>query len=551
MAVEPPAPARSRRRGLRLRTRLFLLVLFSSLLPAVFVLVIGWLQLRRQVSLWTLPSVERALDASLQANRRALDRLQRHLETEGRILAESSLFPLAPADTTGLSDLLDSGCREFGIDLAQFYAAEAGRFRLIASRTPSGAGGPDGSGVLRRPVPSAVGPQRPRSIRIIPDAADHLAVPTFLWEPAAEGDSVRLRGALVLGVALGPGFYDRILEVSNGLSLYRRLREMGLLLQTGYGLLALIALALGFGVSFWVARRVAGSVSRPVDALIRDMDTVGREAPASPDESGRRPPDAERPSSIPEMARLSAAFASMRRTLLTYESRLRESERVRGAQETARFVAHEIRNTLTPVRASLSVLEAQLQELAQEGRPRAHRALELIRREADRMAALAGAFSEYARFPERNPARLDLGLLVEEIARSEVPERIALHVERPPDLPHVTADREEMERVFRNLVKNAVESMPEAGSLRVSFTAAEDGLEVTLEDTGCGMNEETLRKALQPGFTTKETGTGLGLALVRRSLSHYGGIIRIESRFGEGTRCRIRMPASADREGET
>jgi signal transduction histidine kinase len=227
------------------------------------------------------------------------------------------------------------------------------------------------------------------------------------------------------------------------------------------------------------------------------------------------------------MVRLADAFASMRRTLSAYEARLRESERVRGAQETARFVAHEIRNTLTPVRASLSVLETQMGGFAAADQARARRALDLIRREADRMASLAGAFSEYARFPER----------------------IVLSVERPPGLPRVKADREEMERIFRNLVKNAVEAIEAEGRLRVGFHRTEEGLEVQIEDTGCGMDEETLRKAFQPGFTTKAAGSGLGLALVRRSLSHYGGTIRVESRPGAGTACRVRLPAAPD-EGE-
>jgi signal transduction histidine kinase len=273
------------------------------------------------------------------------------------------------------------------------------------------------------------------------------------------------------------------------------------------------------------------------------MDTVGRtEDSLATSESPRDPP-----SSIPEMVRLAEAFASMRKTLATYEARLRETERVRGGQETARFVAHEIRNTLTPVRASLSVLEAQLRERNDTDRPRSERALELIRREADRMAALAGAFSEYARFPDRHPVRLDLAALVDEIARAEVPSRIELQITRPAETPNVLADRDEMERIFRNLVKNAVEAMPEKGRLLVEVRAEEGGLEIDLTDSGCGMNEETLRKVFQPGFTTKETGTGLGLALVRRALSHYGGTIRLESTLGSGTRCRVRIPTTSQK----
>lgn len=527
----------TRRLGLPLRSRLFLLVFASSVVPAALVLGWGWWQLRRQMSLWTLPSVERALGASLQANRRAFDRLLRHMDAEGRILVESSVFPPAPEDTTGLDALIESGCREFGLDLVQFYAVEGNGFRLLASRSPSGRGGPDAATKLRAPVSSPAGPSRPASLQLDEPNGDFLALPTYLWYPRAEGDSLRLRGALVLGVDLGEGYYGQIHEASNGLRFYRRLEEIGLVVRTAYGILALLVLLLSLGLSLFLAQRVAGRISRPIDALIRDMDAVGRGSGAGvPEVSG-----------IPEMDRLARAFDTMRRTLRAYESRLRESERVRGAQETARFVAHEIRNTLTPIRAGLSVLERQGGKEDADARSKSARALDLIRREADRMTALAGTFSEYARFPERRLERIDLATLVERLAREEIPERIMLAVEPPNDpgkeLPAVEADREEMERVFRNLVRNAVEAISGEGTINLSFTVAESGgLRIALDDTGCGMDPETFRQAFQPGFTTKSTGTGLGLALVRGSISHYGGTVSMKSQPGQGTHCMVELP---------
>jgi signal transduction histidine kinase len=501
------------------------------------------------MSLWTLPSVERALGASLQANRRAFDRLLRHMEAEGRILAESSLFPPAPEDTTGLDALLGSGCREFGLDLVQFYAAGDGHFRLLASRMPVGRAGPDASERLRPPQSSPSGPSRPAPLQLAEPAGDLLALPTYIWYPSSPEDSLRLRGVLVLGVDLGGGYYAQIREVTSGLLFYRRLQELGLVLRTGYGLLALLVLLASMGLSLLLAQRVAIRISRPVDTLVRDMDAVGR------GDGGGEP----LLSGIPEMDRLARAFDTMRRTLRTYEARLRETERVRGAQETARFVAHEIRNTLTPIRAALSVLERASGRDDDEARSKAARALDLIRREADRMTTLAGTFSEYARFPERRPERLDLATLVGEIARAEVPERIRLEIAFPPGpaaaVPPVEADREEMERIFRNLVRNAVEAMPGAGSIRLSFSTSDSGgLRISLADTGGGMDPETLRQAFQPGFTTKETGTGLGLALVRGAISHYGGTVTMESLPGEGTNCVVDLPSAATgglaREGE-
>jgi signal transduction histidine kinase len=206
-------------------------------------------------------------------------------------------------------------------------------------------------------------------------------------------------------------------------------------------------------------------------------------------------------------------------------------------------MAHEIRNALTPLRAALGVLERQMPGTADAG-DRARRALNLIRQESDRMGTLAEAFSEFSRFPDRRPIRQDLAGLAENVAREEIPERIHLEVSRPPGTLEIEADADEFTRLLRNLVRNAVQAIETSGTIRLALETTADGraVRILIEDDGCGMDEETLRKVFQPGFTTKPSGSGLGLALVRRSLSHYGGSIRLESSPGGGTRCEVRFP---------
>jgi nitrogen fixation/metabolism regulation signal transduction histidine kinase len=526
---------------LRLGTRLFLLVVLTGLLPASLVLLAGWMQLRHQIRLWTIPSVEASLDASLETNRRALDQLTRRVSMEGRALAANHGISQAAADTAVLGALLDQACHQTGLELAQYYERSGDRFRLVASRGLQGPRGPDASKLLRLPAASTAGPQRPEVVRLSEEDRDFLAVPTFLWTGADSSGAPAPQGALVLGLSLGARYYARLGEVSTGLLFYRRLEEIGTVLRTGYGLLAGLILLGCLALSVSMAARVARSVSRPVEDLVQGMEEFGR-TPAQPERP--REGAAER-SRIPEMARLSAAFHRMRATLRSYEEKVREAERVRGAQDTARFVAHEIRNTLTPVQAALGVLDRQIERMEEEPRGRGKRALELIRAEAIRMANLAGAFSEYARFPDRRPEWIDLARQVEEQARSLVPERIRLTVVRPEGLPRVLADRDEMERLFRNLIKNSVESIPSEGNIDLGFSAEPGGesLRIDLADSGAGMDAETLRKAFQPGFTTKRDGSGLGLALVRSSLSHYGATFRIDSEPGRGTRCRVEIPA--------
>jgi signal transduction histidine kinase len=165
------------------------------------------------------------------------------------------------------------------------------------------------------------------------------------------------------------------------------------------------------------------------------------------------------------------------------------------------------------------------------------------------MASLASAFSDYAHLPEPHPASLDVVEIIRSIAELEVPSAIDCVLDLHP-LPRVWADRDEMERMLRNLIKNAVEAMEGTGSLRIEARPATDGepIRIVIADSGPGMDDATLEKVFQPGFTTKATGTGLGLPLVRSTVIRMGGRLSIESKPGEGVRVILRLPAS-EKEG--
>jgi signal transduction histidine kinase len=124
---------------------------------------------------------------------------------------------------------------------------------------------------------------------------------------------------------------------------------------------------------------------------------------------------------------------------------------------------------------------------------------------------------------------------------------IALDVLSEPGLPKVTADPELLKTCFLNLMLNAVDAMPEGGTLSVSVQSAEgdDGrheVEVTVADTGSGMTAEAIDAAFEPYFSTKDAGLGLGLALTRKIVGDHGGSIWLESAPGRGTVARMRLP---------
>lgn len=514
---------------MKLGTRLFLLFLLAGVVPVGLTVAVGWMQFRQTLRLWTVHSFEQALDASLGANRLALTRVQTELEALGRSWVEeraSAAIGDDPGNVVG--PLLQWPL----VDLAYFARRTDRGWMVVASSGMDSLLAPGPGDAIPVPVASEFGPQRARLLRLSDGRGDIVAVPTYVWT-TGDAEGARLAGCLVLGTALGPGFFEQIGTASKGLEFYVRFLELGSVLRSVYLVLLGLALLAALGVSLILARRVARGISRPVEDLVAAMEIVGRGGDVT----------VARRSRIPEMATLAGAFERMRETLRDYEAQLREVEQVRATRETARFVAHEIRNTLTPVHAGIAVLEKRIGALPEESRTAGRRALEAIRREAERMGNLARSFSDYAHLPEPKPDWVQLDPILQGLAR-ELPETVALTVASTGALPEVFVDREEIERLFRNLVKNAAEAMDGTGSIRVTARTrpTQRDVEILVEDDGPGMDARTLSQVLQPGFTTKPTGTGLGLALVRRSLSHYGGSLRLESEPGRGTRAFVTIP---------
>lgn len=530
---EPPRPR------LRLSVALFLLFLGSGLVPLVFLVPAGFLPFRQAQRWWTLSSVEQSLDASIAANRAALQALRRALEQTGEHHAArfGNLLPPGARENDMRTELIQDVLSTPGVDFVLLFRQEAGVFILVASASR-----------FDRPIPSVsiavpdsptndVGPLPPLWYPVRDVAGDAIAVPVWLPNPPPSDGAGAFAGALVLGTALGPGYYDRFERATSGLAFYRRLEEVGAVLRSGYGLLVGLALVVSVVVSFLLARRVASGVSRPIEELAAAMTAVGE----------RRVPGRLAAVRFPEVETLARSFEQMRATLDRYEDRLRDAEQVRGARETARFVAHELRNSLTPVHAAMQILEKKLASRDRGEDERGARALGLIRREADRMARLASTFSEYAHLPEPRPERLALAAILDELAGPEIPERIRWRLTVGPSLPDLEVDRDELERLLRNLIRNAVEAIEGAGSIEIEAVSKPDGdgVEITIRDSGRGIDPQTLREIYQPGFTTKENGSGLGLALVRRSLARYGGTIRVESSPGVGTTAIVNFPSSA------
>jgi two-component system sporulation sensor kinase A len=136
-------------------------------------------------------------------------------------------------------------------------------------------------------------------------------------------------------------------------------------------------------------------------------------------------------------------------------------------------------------------------------------------------------------------------LLKNALSLIEVPERILI-IDATEDKPEIKVDREKMNRAFVNIITNAVDAMPESGTLTVTSKTVKGNVKIAFKDTGTGMSKETLSNIWSPLFTTKAKGMGFGLPICKRIVEAHGGKISVESTLGKGTTVTITIPVNPE-----
>jgi two-component system, NtrC family, nitrogen regulation sensor histidine kinase NtrY len=251
-----------------------------------------------------------------------------------------------------------------------------------------------------------------------------------------------------------------------------------------------------------------------------------------------------------EVGELARAFASMTHELRTSRERLVQAERVAAWREMARRLAHELKNPIFPIQLSIETLRRALD---QEGAQDAQRFQALFRESSDTildelrsLRSIVEEFSQFARMPPPRLAPTDLGDLVERVLALYRARAAAVRIETglAPGLPAVPADRDLLGRALGNLVANALEAMPDGGTLSVKTRAVEEGVALEVSDTGPGLTEEQRTRLFTPYYTTKKGGTGLGLAIVQGIVSDHGGRIQVQSTPGAGTTFTLVLPSA-------
>lgn len=216
---------------------------------------------------------------------------------------------------------------------------------------------------------------------------------------------------------------------------------------------------------------------------------------------------------------------------------LAKSEREGAWQEMAKQVAHEIKNPLTPMKLNLQYLQKVVNEGGEDFSEKFKRVSVSIIEQIDTLAHIANEFSNFAKLPKVNLESVNLTDVIQSTIELFKNDRVQILFSSQINSSLVIADKNQCLRVFNNLIKNAVQAIPEnkEGIIEIKVSEENELVKVSIKDNGSGIPEQMKEKIFVPNFTTKSTGTGLGLAMVKNIINAFGGQIWFESSENTGT----------------
>jgi two-component system, sporulation sensor kinase E len=223
-----------------------------------------------------------------------------------------------------------------------------------------------------------------------------------------------------------------------------------------------------------------------------------------------------------------------------------ESERLNALTLLAAGVAHEIGNPLNSLHIHLQLMKRKLQELDHGAKADLQQSIDVAHSEVSRLDSIVTQFLRAIRPSQPRLYPENANTIVEEAVRFFTPEiqdrDIVVEQEVRADLPLLQLDREQIKQAFYNVIKNSLEAMKRHGTLRIRTDLDDTHVLISFVDTGGGMSAANLSRVFEPYFTTKPSGTGLGLLIVRRIVREHGGELSIKSTPGKGLTLTIRLP---------
>lgn len=504
-----------------LKGQLTLLFLVFTLVPSLLITGLAIRQLFQASARTEHPVVQEALGVGKDLAQSLLALTENDLRQRGQLLAADPVLR-PPLDADAIRDRLAGG---LNLDFVQLYDTQ-GRLVLQVTRDPQLAGLDTVSTVVDLAASE-------RAPFLEARDQDALAYVGYAGNPA-EAEWI-----LVAGVFLENGFYTRKDALQDAIGKYKLLPALVSLNQKLLLLTLGVVLVLMAVTSTVIARKLAGRVSRPVEALGTGMSRVTHgEDQVRVDPAG-----------TDEMERLIRTFNIMSGELSRSRRELARAERLSAWRDIARRVAHEMKNALTPITFSASRLKKTAAAMPEAERERVKTSLDTVLEEVEGLRRLAASFSEVARLPVPELISVDLGE-VAAAAASGFPGEEDRITWTPPAAPvRVEGDRTLLRQALANLIKNAVEATPGRERIWVRVEADGGRARVVVEDAGPGWPEGEREHVLDPYVTTKTEGTGLGLSLVQRTALQHGGSVELEDRPGGGARVTLFLPMRAPSPG--
>jgi nitrogen fixation/metabolism regulation signal transduction histidine kinase len=225
---------------------------------------------------------------------------------------------------------------------------------------------------------------------------------------------------------------------------------------------------------------------------------------------------------------------------------LAQSERETAWKSMARQVAHEINNPLTPMKLTIQQLQRTKKMNDQQFDDYFEKSTAMLIEQIDNLSRIAGTFSNFARMPEANFEKVDVALRLQSVVQlfGNNNEKITIRYNGLEKNVFVYADPEQLVQVFNNLLKNAIQAIPneKAGVIDVNLKSENNQVIISIKDNGTGIDEKLRDKIFAPNFTTKNTGMGLGLAIAKNIIELSGGTISFETKLKVGSTFTIVLP---------
>ena len=314
--------------------------------------------------------------------------------------------------------------------------------------------------------------------------------------------------------------------------LKRRIRDSALLVGGGGIVLAIL-------LSSWASARV----TRPIVQLARAaQDVAAGDWKTRVEVTGHD-----------EVAQLAESFNQMTTELLAQKERLVQTERVAAWRELARRLAHELKNPLFPLQLTVENLIRARNQSPEMFDEIFRESSQTLLAEISNLKGIIGRFSEFSKMPQPQLQRVQVNEIVTAVARLFQAQfqaagrgAITCDLRLDDQVEPIAADPELLHRAFSNLVLNAMDAMPQGGSLTVRTRSDDTRVVIEVEDTGSGLTPEECERIFTPYYTNKQHGTGLGLAIVQSVVSDHGGRISVRSQPGKGTTFAIELPGNLE-----